>query len=151
MVVRPIVQLGWNPVNTSAFECSNSLPDIQYCVSYRCCNGSSWNQTICTPNTSIQFEEQCDTEYQAVFSVQVHGNNYSSYLVVNLQNNTGKYVYTAKQMNCFTTELVCCRQAEETVVICITYFANYMRQPERKLPRPFYNHDLAHTVTAEHL
>ena len=32
------------------------------------------------------------------------------------------------------------RQAEKAVVDL--YFANYIRQPERKLPRPIYNQDL---------
>lgn len=34
--------------------------------------------------------------------------------------------------------------------LCIVYFANRITQPERKLPKPSYNQDLA-DVTAEHL
>ena len=35
--------------------------------------------------------------------------------------------------------------------LCMVYFANCIRQPERKLPRPAYNQDLADIVTTAHL
>ena len=85
-IKKPTIQLQWNPVNKSAPKCPNK---VQY-VSYRGCNGTSWNETKSTTNTSIEFQlNENEIKNLVYFSVQVSGSNYSSHLTVNLENNTG--------------------------------------------------------------
>ena len=88
-IESPTIELQWDPVNTSVPECPNN--DIHYCVSYRCCNDTSWKRTK-TANTSIEFqlsEGKCQIDKQVVFSVQIEGSNSYRYVTVNLQNITG--------------------------------------------------------------
>ena len=73
----------------SAPECPD---DVQYCVSYRCCSDTTWNQTTCTANTFIELQlsdVRCEMENETGFSVEIEGSNYISNVTVTLQENTG--------------------------------------------------------------
>ena len=89
-VESPTVQLEWVPVNTSAPECPDS---VQYNVSYKCCNDTSWQQRMSTANTSIAVqlnEGGCGIENRAIFSINVEGSNSSNrYVTVDFLNNSG--------------------------------------------------------------
>ena len=83
------IQLQWDPVRANLPECP---PNLQYCVSYRCCSDMSWQMTTCTTNTAIKFQlnkKQCENENKAVYSVKVEGSNYHRYMTMNLENYTG--------------------------------------------------------------
>lgn len=88
-IESPTVQLQWEAVNTSALECPD---DVMYCVSYRCCNDSTWQLLLCTANTSIELQLNdtgCEGSNEVVFAIKVNESKRTSYVTVNLEKNTG--------------------------------------------------------------
>ena len=88
-IARPTIQLQWEAVNTSVPECPD---DVQYCVSYRCCNDTTRQPPRCTANTFIEFQLSdvgCEMENEGVFSVQVQGSERTNNVAVNFLDKTG--------------------------------------------------------------